>query len=313
MQPETPGPANNDPKGLPPVAPPSGRFILQLFLVPGLIVAVAVLIVLGFQFLAGGTRSADDFMRDLKDPNPDVRWRAASELSQVLMRPESLKLASDPKFGLDLAERLQTALDDLREAEEKEGKQLARDIKEQTKELGEKQQHQKRQELEKSYWDKLAAKRSNVMFLGACLGNLTTPVGAPLLCQIAADGKGSDKKALALRRRQAILALAKLGDNLKRFRKLEKEDQEEFIEQLEKETGGKSDRGRWAKAALDYLKDRTPLDVDKTLAVCAKDNDPFIRMLVAFALKYWDGDLVEPTLVKLSRDDGHGEIINVDE
>ena len=62
-------------KGLPPVVPPSGRFIAQLFLVPGLIVAGAVIVLLGFSWLAGGPRTADAFLRDLDSPNTDIRWR----------------------------------------------------------------------------------------------------------------------------------------------------------------------------------------------------------------------------------------------
>src|SRR5207249_7780493 len=50
MQPESPAPSNNDaPAGLPPVKPPSARFIVQLFLIPGLIVAGLV-----FVFVFGG-------------------------------------------------------------------------------------------------------------------------------------------------------------------------------------------------------------------------------------------------------------------
>src|SRR5262245_14361887 len=46
-------------KGLPPVTPPSGRFIAQLFFVPGLIVAVAVLLLLAFRYLFGGTQTPE--------------------------------------------------------------------------------------------------------------------------------------------------------------------------------------------------------------------------------------------------------------
>src|SRR5262245_3611089 len=46
-----PAGSNGAPKGLPPVAPPSGRFIVQLFLIPGLIISVVVFIVLGSQYL----------------------------------------------------------------------------------------------------------------------------------------------------------------------------------------------------------------------------------------------------------------------
>src|SRR5712671_5220379 len=102
MQPEAPVPsANESPKGLPPVTPPSGRFIVQLFLVPGLIVAVAVVILMGFRYLVGGSRSTEHYLRDLDNPNADIRWRGAHDLAQVLKRPESLALASDPKFALD--------------------------------------------------------------------------------------------------------------------------------------------------------------------------------------------------------------------
>src|SRR6266404_6979094 len=130
MQPEAPVPsANESPKGLPPVAPPSGRFIVQLFLVPGLIVAVAVLILLGFKFLVGGTRTPQEYLRDLDDPNPDVRWRAASDLAQVLNRPESLALASDPKFGLELTSRLRDTLAEINYEEKLARKRTSQDAK----------------------------------------------------------------------------------------------------------------------------------------------------------------------------------------
>src|SRR4029077_1651163 len=97
-------PSNSDQTpGLPPVAPPSGRFIAQLFLVPGLIVAFAVLILLGFRYLVGGSHSADYFLKQLDSGNADIRWRGASDLAQILKRPESLALRSDTKFALELA------------------------------------------------------------------------------------------------------------------------------------------------------------------------------------------------------------------
>src|SRR5881394_1685814 len=96
-------------KGLPPVRPPSGRFIVQLFVVPGLIVAVAVLILWGFSWLAGGTASREKYLEGLRSSNPDIRWRTAHELAQVLLRdrkePEP-KLAVDAGFALDLADLL---------------------------------------------------------------------------------------------------------------------------------------------------------------------------------------------------------------
>src|SRR5437764_440430 len=96
-------------KGLPPVRPPSGRFVVQMFVVPGLIVAVVILIIYGVSWLVSGSTSREKFMEGLRSSNPDVRWRAANDLAQVLLRdrqePEP-KLAADPGFALDLAELL---------------------------------------------------------------------------------------------------------------------------------------------------------------------------------------------------------------
>src|SRR5207244_2344402 len=91
-------------------APPSGRFIAQLFLVPGMIVVLAVTILWGFSWLAGSTRTPDQYMRDLHNPNPEVRWRAASDLAQVIQRDD--KLATDPRFALNLADLLRENLRD---------------------------------------------------------------------------------------------------------------------------------------------------------------------------------------------------------
>jgi hypothetical protein len=288
MQSEAPAPsANEAPKGLPPVAPPSGRFIVQLFLVPGFIVAVAVLILLGFKFLVGGTRSPDEFLRDLDNANADVRWRAASDLAQTLKRPESLALASDPKFGLELAQRLESALKELHETEGAAGTPTK----------------------------KKTDKEQDVMFLSACLGNMTIPVGADLLCDIARDSRGKDPKGLALRRRQAVWALANLGENLNRFQDLPAADKQEVLAQLVAEADGSGDRAKRARTSLAYLKTgaKELLHVDRALAECIvpDDGDPFLRELVAFALRYWDGDLVGPTLEKLSRDQGRGAAVEV--
>src|SRR5947209_6893905 len=103
-----PGVSTADP-GLPPVAPPSGKFILQLFLVPGLIVAGLVLFALGLQCLSGAHRDPAKFLAGLDDSNPEVRWRTAADLSQVL--PGNEVFAQNVGFGLSLAERLDRALE----------------------------------------------------------------------------------------------------------------------------------------------------------------------------------------------------------
>ena len=104
MSSEAPQPVNGDAvKQFPPVAPPSARHIAQLFLVPGIIVAVFVLGYLGWKRFTHSWYEPENFLKRLDNTNPDVRWRAAEDLAQVLLRDD--ELASDPEFGLDLSQR----------------------------------------------------------------------------------------------------------------------------------------------------------------------------------------------------------------
>jgi hypothetical protein len=327
MESAVPDPGTNEtPHGLPPVAPPSGRFIVQLFLVPGLIIAVAVLILLGFRYLVGSSRTADQYLRDLNNNNPDIRWRAAHDLAQVLKRPESLDLASDPKFALDLADLLKKRLNELDEAEKTAHKDLNATLDDLKQHKGSQEQID---EAKAKAWRALEAPRNNVLYLMACLGDFTIPVGVPLLGDIAVQDTGPDVKGTALRRRRAVWALANLGENLKRFQEVPEEKKEEILAALEAEPkpesskGEKKLRAEWAKQTLTYLKTwkedewkenkKPPLGVDAILARCAEADDPYLRALTALALNFWDGDLVEPTLLRLARDDGHGERIEIGE
>src|SRR5262245_8459854 len=95
------------PKGLPPVVPLTGGFIAQLFLVPGLIVTAVVLFLLVVNWYINGSRSPEQFLQNLDNTNPEVRWRAASDLAQILLRDD--RLATDPHFALSVAERLASA------------------------------------------------------------------------------------------------------------------------------------------------------------------------------------------------------------
>jgi hypothetical protein len=325
-QPEVPVPGNNDAlKGLPPVTPPSGRFIVQLFLIPGLIVAVAVIVLLIPSLLVGRPRTPAEYLKDLDSGNPDIRWRAAHDLAQVLKRPESVALASNPTFALDLAQRLRQALDELAKAEQTTQADLNKTLAEIEKDQGvSKEEKQKRaQEANDRAWRKLAPQRDFVLYLISCLGDFTLPVGVPLLSEVALNDSGPDDKGLALRRRRAVLALANLGENLKRYERLTKEQKlteeqrSEILADLEKETQGRGERREWAETTLNYLKNKTPLGVDKTLAACAdpkgRGKDPFLRELVAYALNFWDGPLVEETLVRLAHDNGEGIRIEVRE
>lgn len=295
MSSEAPLPSRPDPAaGLPPVVAPSGRFVVQLFLVPGLIVAGAVVILLGFSWLAGGPRTPAAFLRDLQSSNLEVRQRAESDLAQVLKRDD--RLATDPDFAIPLTGLLQRALTDFAA-------------------------HRSSQ-TSGSEKEKFRAERGVIQYLSACVGNLALPVGATVLSDMARKTQGHDPKTDALLRRQAVWALASLGDNLQRFRNLSPERRAAIIAELRKQKGRLTGReAAWAQEAADYLEhgpNAHPLGVIATLAECAQSDDPFLRRETALALTFWEGTpeenkQAEATLVKLARDAGRGTTIEIGE
>ena len=80
---------------LPPVETPTAAFIVQLFVIPAVVVAVVIGVWLLFGKLAGGERDVMDYVRTLKDPNVNRRWRAAYELASLIQ--------NDPKLARDSA------------------------------------------------------------------------------------------------------------------------------------------------------------------------------------------------------------------
>lgn len=291
-------------RGLPTVTPPSGRFIAQLFLVPGLIVVVAVLFLLAFRYLLGGGYEPANFLKQLDNDNADIRWRGASDLAQVLKRPESLHLKADAAFALDLAQRLGAGLDDLLQEEKRVADNTAAAAP----------------AAKDAAWGKpLDAKRNYVNFLAATMGDFLVPVGIPLLSDIMLRNDSPDPKNI-LRRRLALSALINLGDNINGFRKLPATQQAEIRALLVKETGAADPRRALAaRNGLYYLdKKQTPenattgiVEVDRTLARVAQDPDQFLRELVAYAFNFWDGPQAEPTLQKLARDQGQGTLVRI--
>jgi hypothetical protein len=299
-------PTNTPPvdEGLPPVEPPSAGLMVRLFLVPGLIVAGLVLLFLAGPMLYRGVsgvlgftpaddRSAKEFLDLIDNDNQDIRYRAANDLAQVLLRKD--ELAADPIFALELAHRLEATLDKSDGAE---------------------------QDLEKSYGSLLPPEkakeeallqpnRNRVIYLTAALGNCMVPVGAPLMCRMAERTKGMEAGALANRRRRALFALATLGRNLERFDDLKEEKQQEVLDKLQGRDEVEAGKVRaYLQARLKGNADS--FGVIKTLIECAHDEDPFIRQLSALAASYWYGTdrenrELEKELVKLSRDNGHGE------
>lgn len=293
-------------RGLPPVTPPSGRFIAQLFVVPGLIVLFVVLLLVGFAYLANsqGGYTTEYFLHRLDNSNADIRWRAANELAQILNRPEqaSVQWKTDPRFALELAQRLQSAHQDLLHQEE----QLQR----RTAGLSEHEQE--------AAWQTLRSARDHVLYLAAALSDFHVPVGAPLLCELGLDQSSADPKSAALRRRQAVWALAKLGDNTREFHKLPGEQRAVILGALKDEAiDSAGPRARWARTALYYLDPATPggdvVQIDAVLERLSRSEDRFLRELVAYACNFWPGPRIEPTLIRLAHDDGHGTLVKISE
>ena len=82
-------PRRDMPTELPPVEPPSAKFIVQLFVIPAVIVLVLVvayvaLVQLPFGRLANGGRDVMDYVRSIKSPNEHRRWRSAQDLANLI-------------------------------------------------------------------------------------------------------------------------------------------------------------------------------------------------------------------------------------
>ncbi len=282
MQSKAPSPLSSGDKGLPAVLPPSGTHIVKMFVVPLLIVAGLLLGAYGFLRLTGGSvmRTPQSFLADLRSDNPDVRWRAAQDLAQILLRDE--QLASDPEFGLQLTAELRDAVYRLDQAQQE------------ARELGDTKE--------------LEASRTYVFYLTSCVGNLCTPVGAPLLKQMAVDGGPGSAKAQMARRWRALWALANLGENLKRFEKLSPDRQEAVRVGFQQAASAEDDRAAWAAVCVTYLADRSnSLGVDEVLARCSADPNPFLREMAVFAMNFWNGPRIEEALLARLDDRGEGE------
>ncbi len=306
MPSDTPRP---DP-GLPTVTPPSGSMFLRLFGVPALIVGGLVIALIVAQpwigkaskFLLGrvwGAASPEQFLHDLDNTNKEVRWCAANDLAQVLLRDDTL--ASDSAFALQLTQRLRKVLDSSAPFEKVHAEQVAKlTPDDETRELA-----------------KLEPDRNYILFLTQCLGHFKVPVGAPVLEEMALQESGLDPRALNARRPQALLALANLGKNLQRFDHLSAERQEAIKSQLETVAESGGDQAAWAKTALHYVTRRqegrpTTLGVDKVIVKCAAAEDPLLRQFAAIAASFWSGtteenDRLEKALLRLCDDPGIGE------
>jgi hypothetical protein len=91
---------------LPPVEAPSAGFVVQLFVIPAVVVAVVIVVWLLFGKLAGGERDPAEYVRRLRTGAGD--WRSAFELASLIQN--DLRLGSDPKLLGELTDLLASEL-----------------------------------------------------------------------------------------------------------------------------------------------------------------------------------------------------------
>jgi hypothetical protein len=103
-QPSTAVDSNQPPPlaDLPPVEAPSASFVVQLFVIPAVVVAVVIVVWLLFGKLAGGERDAMEYVRQLRLSS--ANWRSAFELASLIQNDS--QLASDPRLLGELTDLL---------------------------------------------------------------------------------------------------------------------------------------------------------------------------------------------------------------
>lgn len=103
------------PEMLPPVEPPSAKFIVQLFVVPGLIVALIVGVWLLFGKLASAEQDWQALLADMKSSNEHRRGRATHGLATALSADQHRtddgpRLATNPQVAQELSNFLRESL-----------------------------------------------------------------------------------------------------------------------------------------------------------------------------------------------------------
>lgn len=106
-------PSNGAPTGppvdhLPPVEPPTAGFILQLFVIPALVVAVLIVVWLLFGQLAARHHDPTRYIQEIRSGSENVRWRNAHELANLILTEPAL--AQDAKLLGELGGLLQEEL-----------------------------------------------------------------------------------------------------------------------------------------------------------------------------------------------------------
>lgn len=95
---------------LPPVEPPSAGFIVQLFVIPAVIVAVIVIVWALFNWLAHMGSDPRNYVDALRR-NSENRWQEAHNLAEALNKTGNESLKKDTALAKDLADLLNTEID----------------------------------------------------------------------------------------------------------------------------------------------------------------------------------------------------------
>lgn len=95
---------------LPPVEPPSAAFLVQLFLIPGVIVGVIVLVWVLFNWIAhSGSGDPQEYVEALRRDSPDA-WQKAEILAEILNNDRRNELRGNPALAGELADILDTRI-----------------------------------------------------------------------------------------------------------------------------------------------------------------------------------------------------------
>jgi HEAT repeat protein len=94
---------------LPPVEPPNAGFIVQLFVVPAIIVAIIVLVWILFNWLAQMGNDPASYVEAL-ERNNGARWQSAMNLAEALRDPRNGQLKADARVARKLADVLEAEL-----------------------------------------------------------------------------------------------------------------------------------------------------------------------------------------------------------
>jgi hypothetical protein len=186
------------PQSLPPVAPPTATFILQLFLIPLLIVTIVVMLWLLFSWVAhmGRDNAADLAKAIIRDDT--TSWQRAYELADLLHSPDPkyAALRTDAGLARSLAKFLE--------------RDLAEPLPPQQKSLGGSPKYATYSEAQAPHGSDRRARVMRRMYLCRSLGSFSVPEGLPVL--IRAAKQETDPVEVQVRF-SALEAISLLADN----------------------------------------------------------------------------------------------------